>query len=411
MRCIVAVWRAQQIADGAVTAGLLLHHGGALALARLLPRRRGAIPATLSELSPEWLSGALASRSPGVRVKSFEFLDRHSGTTSRARIALHYADRGSAPSMPDTLFVKITPAPLAQRLFIAVNGIGRNEVRFYRDARPDLPVRAPEVFAAQCGAGGRLFAILLEDLTAAGVRFTSLGDRASLDDARGVVVELAALHAAFWESPRFGGDLAWLPCYESRRRDMPWERFVTGQMLGLALRRFERDFPPELSRLGDLCIGRRDGLESLWARGARTLVHGDCHVGNLFFTERGVGFLDWQVCARAPGVRDVSYFLCNSFPSQLRAEHERDLIALYLDRLVERGVAAPSFEEAWTQHRLFAVYTWLAAAFTAAAGAGLQAPEIGMAGLRRTTRAATELESIALIDRLLIPEESAASAP
>jgi hypothetical protein len=78
---------------------------------------------------------------------------------------------------------------------------------------------------------------------------------------------------------------------------------------------------------------------------------------------------------------------------------------------VARGVAAPSFEEAWTQHRLFAVYTWLAAAFTAAAGAGLQAPEIGMAGLRRTTRAATELESIALIDRLLIPEESAASAP
>jgi hypothetical protein len=325
MRCIVAVWRAQRIADGAVTAGLLLRHGGALALARLLPRRRGGIPATLSELSPEWLSGALASRSPGVRVKSFAFLERHSGTTSRARIALHYADRGSAPSMPDTLFVKITPAPPAQRLFVAVTGIGRNEVRFYRDVRPDLPVRAPEVFAAQCGAGGRLFAILLEDLAAAGARFSSVGDRASLDDARGVVVELAALHAAFWESTRFGDDLAWLPCYESRQRDMPWERFVTGQMLGVAVRRFEGELPQELSKLGDLCIRRRDGLESLWARGARTLVHGDCHLGNLYFTARGVGFLDWQICARAPGVRDVSYFLCNSLPSQLRVEHERDL--------------------------------------------------------------------------------------
>jgi hypothetical protein len=395
------VWRAQQIADGAVTAGRLLHHGGALALAQLLPRRPGAIPATLSDLSPEWLSEALTPRSPGVRVRGFELLDRHSGTTSRARIALDYADRGSAPSMPDTLFVKITPTALAQRVFLAVTGIGRNEVRFYRDVRPDLPVRAPEVFAADCGVGGRQFALLLEDLTAAGARFTTVGDRATLDDARDVVVELAALHSAFWESPRFGGDLAWLPCYENRRRDMSWERFVTGRMLARALRHFERGFPPELSQLGDLCIRRRDGLESLWARGARCLVHGDCHIGNLFFAERGVGFLDWQVCARAPGVRDVSYFLCNSFPSQLRALHERDLIALYLDQLVDRGVAAPSFEEAWMQHRLFAVYTWLAAAFTAAAGAGLQAREIGLAGLRRTTRAATELESVALIEREL----------
>jgi len=391
----------QQIADGVLTTGRLLHQGGAMALARLLPRRADALPAALSQLSAQWLSRALAHRSPGVRVRDFEILDRHSGTTSRARIALDYADRGSGPCMPDTLFVKITPTALAQRLFLAVTGIGRNEVWFYRDVRPGLPVRTPEVFAAQCGAGGRQFAMLLEDLGAAGARFASVGDRADLEDARGVAVELAALHAAFWESPRFGRDLAWLPCYESRRRDMSWERFVTGQMLGRAVRRFEADFPAELRRLGDLCIRRRDGLESLWARGARTLVHGDCHVGNLFFTEQGVGFLDWQVCARAPGVRDVSYFLCNSLPGRLRAEHERDLIALYLETLEARGVAAPTFEEAWTQHRLFAVYTWLAAAFTAAAGAGLQAPEIGMAGLRRTTRAATELESVALIEREL----------
>ena len=402
MRCIVVVWRAQQIADGAVSAGRLLHHGGALALARLLPRRTGALPSTLSQLSPAWLSRALAPLSQGVRVRGFELLERHSGTTSRARIALDYAERGGAPCVPDTLFVKVAPAAVAQRMFVAATGIGRNEVRFYLDVRPDLPVRAPQVFAAQCGAGGRRFALLLEDLTAAGARFTAVGDRATLEDARAVVVELAALHSAFWESPRFGRDLSWLPCYENRRRDMRWERFVTGRMLARAVRRFAPDFPPELSQLGELCIRHRDGLESLWARGARTLVHGDCHIGNLFFSERGVGFLDWQVCARAPGVRDVSYFLCNSFPSELRARHERDLIALYLERLGQRGVAAPGFEEAWTQHRLFAVYTWLAAAFTAAAGGGLQSREIGMAGLRRTTRAATELGSIALIERELV---------
>jgi len=48
---------------------------------------------------------------------------------------------------------------------------------------------------------------------------------------------------------------------------------------------------------------------------------------------------------------------------------------------------------------VFAVYTWLAAAFTAAAGSGLQRPEIALAGLRRSTQAAVDLGSIAAIER------------
>ena len=328
-----------------------------------------------------------------MRVRGFEILDQHSGTTCRARIAMDYAEKGSA-TLPDTMFVKIAPTAIVQRLFLTITGIGQSEVLFYRDVRKDVPVRAPAVYAAQCAGSGRSFAMLLEDLDAAGARFARVGDRVGAAQAACVVDELARLHAAFWESERFRGDLAWVPCYESRQRDLPWERFVTGQMLGLAVRKFADDLGPSLREIGSLCVNRRDHLERLWAEGPRTFVHGDCHVGNLFFEGDGVGFLDWQVCARAPGMRDVSYFLCNSCPTKLRREQERDLIGAYLSRLSELGVDAPSFETAWMQHRRFALYTWVAAAFTAAAGGGLQAVETGVAGLRRTTTACADLESV-----------------
>ena len=81
-------------------------------------------------------------------------------------------------------------------------------------------------------------------------------------------------------------------------------------------------------------------------------------------------------------------------PSALRAAHERTLIERYLAGLDTAGTQPPSFDTAWRQHRLFALYTWIAAAFTAAAGSSLQPREIGEAGLRRATQAAIELESV-----------------
>jgi aminoglycoside phosphotransferase (APT) family kinase protein len=389
-------------ADDAVAAWRLLATSALLALARRLPAGAGAIPFDLSGLSTDWLTRVLDPVAPGLRVRRFERLDQHSGTTTRARIAIEYADPGRGEKLPDTVFVKIAPSAFAQRLFTAVTHLGRNEVAFYRTVRPDLPVRAPRAWAAESSGDGRRFAMLLEDLAAQQVRFAVVGDRTDLEMTRRMMGELARLHAAFWESPRFAGDLAWVPCRENRRhRDRAVERFITRRMLGIALGRFAAELPPAFARAAHFCMERRDDIEALWAQGPRALVHGDCHLGNLFFEGDRVGFLDWQVVTRAPGMRDVSYFLCNSCPDELRRTHERALIALYLERLAGAGVPAPTFNVAWKQHRLFAVYTWLAATFTAAAGGGLQPRDIGLAALRRTTRAIVELDSVGLLEHEL----------
>jgi Ser/Thr protein kinase RdoA (MazF antagonist) len=379
--------------DALISASRLARAAGAVGVDRALAGWR-SFPSSPGDLSPEWLSSALARRFPRVRVRRFRILEEHSGTTCRVRVSLDYETPGEGVRPPGRVFLKLTPKAPLQRLFLAATGIGRNELRFYRDVRARLPVRAPELYGLLSLGAERQFVLLLEDVSAGGARLSAVGDRVSLDDARRVIDALARLHAAFWESDRFHRDLHWLPSYETRRRDLPWERFVTGRMIGLARRRFGQQFPPSFHSIAALCSERRDLLERLWSEGARTLVHGDCHVGNLFFESDRVGFFDWQVCARAAGMRDVSYFLCTSLGSTLRRGHERDLIAFYLDALRTRGVAAPSFDEAWRQHRLFALYAWIAAAFTAAAGGGLQAREIAIAGLERATAAASDLESV-----------------
>jgi hypothetical protein len=379
--------------DALLSASRLARAAAATGLDRALAAWKG-LPSSPGGLSPEWLSEALARRFPRVRVRSFEILDEHSGTTSRVRIRPEYEAPGDGIPPPATIFLKLTPTGLAQRLFLAATGIGRAEFRFYRDVRPQLPVRAPDVYGMASVGAGRQFVLLLEDVAASGARLSAVGDRVSSDDAKSVLEALGRLHAGFWESRRFCRDLHWLPSYESRRRDLPWERFVTGRMIALARRRFGGELPAAFQTIASLCSQRRDLLERLWSEGDRTLVHGDCHVGNLFFESDRAGFFDWQVCGRAPGMRDVSYFLCSSLDPGLRRSRERDLISFYLEALKTHGIAAPSFEEAWRQHRLFALYIWIAAAFTAAAGAGLQPREIAVAGLRRATAAASELASV-----------------
>jgi aminoglycoside phosphotransferase (APT) family kinase protein len=211
------------------------------------------------------------------------------------------------------------------------------------------------------------------------------------------MTELAKLHAAFWESPRFAGDLSWVRSRENGRGGMGWERFVSGQLLRRAEKTFGRKMPDEFARACVFVHTRRERLEDLWAQGQRTLVHGDPHLGNLFFDADRVGLLDWQVIQRAPGMKDVSYFLCNSLRTELRREHERDLIRHYLETLEGLGVGAPGFDEAWYQHRIFALYSWLAATFTAAA-TGLQDADIAMAGMKTATNAIIDLGSLEAAD-------------
>ncbi len=345
------------------------------------------LPLDVADLTAEWFSSAL-----GLDVASVAVLDQSSGTTGRAHVALT-----GGPGVPPTAFVKLAPFDEQQRRFVTSVGMGVAEARFYRDLASEIPMRIPDVWFSDFD--GDRYAMVLEDLVASGCRFPHPTDADIAFRARDIVEQLAALHARFWESPRFAGegDLSWLASKGTGGAG-GGAKFVKMAVDNLGDR-----MPESFHRLADIYLARNDDIAALWNSGPRTLVHGDPHMGNLFVdVENGnrTGFLDWAVIGRSPGLRDVAYVLCNSVPAEVRAVDERALIARYCELLGAAGIDLDA-DIAWDQYRLFAVYSWVSATSTAGMGSKWQPLHIGLGGTKRATAACDQLDCVDLLERLL----------
>ncbi len=345
------------------------------------------IPTSTDELTPAWFTEILGEPVTGVQV-----LDAHSGTTGRARLGLT-----ASSSLPDTIFVKLQPFVPEQRKFLRQTGLGVAEARLYAEVGNELPVRVPRVWHSDYSAADGAFVMVVEDLEASGCHFVSPSDADIVDVTASLVDELAILHAAYQ-----GRELAWLRT-PSGMRSKPEDREIASrraQFIVSAVAQFADDMPSVFRRLGELYAERSLDIVALFNEGDRTLIHGDTHSGNLFVDAGRTGLFDWAVAGRGPGVRDVAYFLCNSLPIETRRKEEESLLETYRSRLADQGVALDE-RTAHEQYRLFSVYSWIAAASTAAMGAQWQPVEVSRAAVISTTQAIEDLDAVGLLEERL----------
>lgn len=366
-----------------------------LGLGRVIPESQ-RVPRTLERVDAAWLAGALAERFPNARVRSVRTLREHSGTTARRTLAIEYATEGEPPGAPRSVFVKVRPPRLTEELFGRVFALGPTEVAFYRDIRPGLPVRAPDCYAARMGKGGE-FALLLEDLGASRAVFKTIADPVSLREAESVIDSLATLHAAFWRARRF----PWLRT-AADNPNAAIERFVCSSAHRPTLRRFADLLPEGVRRGAGRIHAERRALERYWSDGPLTLIHGDSHIGNMYFVGGQAGFFDWQVTQHHQGIRDVAYFLILSLDTELRRAHERALIGGYRRRLVELGVPVHDVDEnwLWERYRSYSLYAYIATSVTSAMS-DLQPAHIARTGLQRAATAVEDLGALRLLDRIV----------
>jgi hypothetical protein len=348
------------------------------------------LPLEVDDLTPEWMSDAM-----DADVASVTVLDRHSGTTGRAHLAL-----SGDPRLPATVFVKLAPFDERQRKFVNVQGMGVVEARLYRDLAPELPVRVPRVWYAEFEGTGTgvddRYVMVLEDLVASGCRFPAREDADIEARITDIVEQLALLHAQYWESPRFApdDDLTWLPTGTAGGDG-------GASMVQMAIDNLADRLPDGFVPLAEAYIESAPEVLGAYREGECTLVHGDPHLGNLFVDGDDptlTGFLDWAVVSRAPAVRDVAYVLSASTPTELRRARERALLARYREILAEHGVTLDA-DLAWEQYRLFTIYGWCCATCTAAMGSRWQPEHIGLGGTERGTIAALDLDCLGLMTR------------
>ncbi len=338
------------------------------------------IPPSPQEITPEWLAEALAAP-----VAAVEVLEAHAGTTGRARIGVRYAEGASGPA---SVFVKLPPFDAAQREMVEVTDMGRKEARFYAELAGELPVRVPRPYHAAYGDSSSEYIMVLEDLFAIGCSLPTPSDPGALDHARQVVRGQARFHAHLWQSARFESDLSWiLP---------PLRSEIGTTLVEKALEMFGAEMPPVFTELGRLYVDHNEAVSDLWEQGETTLVHGDCHIGNLFLDGGQIGFLDWAVMNRGPGMRDFAYYLSNSVETDLRRAEEKNLLELYRQTLAQAGIAPPDSDPLWRRYRLHCPYSWVSATVTAAMGDKWQPIQVGMDSMRRTTQAVQDLGSVEL---------------
>lgn len=335
------------------------------------------IPRTADAITAEWLGYVLDAPVARYRVARAD-----AGTTGRAVIELEY---DGAVALPPRLFVKLPPADELQQAFVTSSGMGRRETLFYQQLSGEVPVRVPRCHFAACDASGADYIMLLEHLEDSGCTFGNAGNHYSLDYVRAVLAEFASLHAAYWESGRFDTDLDWI--------EPPMQHDIAVGLIQSALAQFADTMPPVFTALGELYLSETDAIHRLWRQGPATLVHGDAHDANLFLDGGRPGFLDWAVLAKAPGMRDVGYFLAGTLEAGDRPAL-RDLLAYYREQLLAHGVDAPSPETLWRQCQWHAAYVWVGAAVTLAMGDAWQPVNYVMASLERLHGALEDLGSV-----------------
>ncbi len=276
--------------------------------------------------------------------------------------------------------------------------LARNEARFYNEISPEIQSLVPKAYYAKSNDRGAKFILVFEDLEERGYQFNDVTSRCTADKAKLVMKALGEIHGKYWESPRLRDDLSWLPTYR-KDRNVRLNRLMRNLALKRTLAKFGDIIPDAVKESGHYINQRYDDLEEYWAKPPQTFIHGDSHVENMYFRDQSIGLLDWQVVRQGQGMRDVSYFMVASVPTEIRRAHERELIQLYLDCLAEVGVSDLDFEQAWEQYRLHTFYTWIAQIVTAAAGT-LQLEPIVRAGLTRTATAIVDLDSLSALRTL-----------
>jgi len=297
------------------------------------------VPARPSELNVEWLSVCLrragvlraSERVAGIALQRIGEGRGFAGQL--ARITLRYEPAGV--SAPATLVAKFASDHAStQEMLSSLDGYAR-EVRFYRELAPEIGLGTPRCYFAHHDPDARECCLLLEDLAPA--ESVDAIEGYSVEQARQVLEQLAAMHARYWNRVE---QLEWLKLDAVLFNKMR-DSFMKG-LPGLVAR-YQSQYPT-LVRVAQQFVLFFAGDEVLAQahRPPLTLSHNDIHADNIFLpSARGGRFaiIDWQsVGVTRLGTNDVARLLCMGMRPELRRQHEGALLRHYHRALCAHGV-------------------------------------------------------------------------
>lgn len=294
---------------------------------------------TPEQVTPEWMTQALAGREIDAKVRSLTMEQVGTGQLGETRRFLIDYEGTPAPGAPKSLVGKFPSANATAAESGKTMGFYRSEVMFYRELAHRAKIRTPSVYVAEIDKSND-FTLLFEDMAPArqGDQFKGC----TLDDARKALKEAAMLHAAFWNDKVLMAE-PWLYVPEGA------QGFYTTELIERSWDHINKHYTdyltPEFKLVGDKYVKNH----AYWNRPRdfpKTFSHCDFRPDNMLFGGQNdrICVVDWQTSNFLGTGMDVAYFLSGIFDRETRKLHERDLLKGYHDDLLALGVKDYSFD-------------------------------------------------------------------
>jgi len=370
-----------------------------------------AIPAHPEEISREFIDSLVSELRPGVRVDEVNVTRvKHYGdagsdgsvsTSIQVAMDLCYSGIGAA-DLPTKVLAKMSIPDEAECANPELGPLIENEIAFYQRLRPELSIETPLGLGGRRDSKSGRYVLLMEDITERGPHINAMIDPDNVKAVEAILETYAKLHAAYWNSPRFVTDLAWLQNQTDGSMEDMFDHSIREHVITeLAREQYKAEFVAETGMTEpELYFGEK-ALKRHFATLPPTVLHGDGHFNNTYLLPNGTGGLfDWQVACRGFCMFDTSYLIHSALSVEGRRKHEWDLVALYVEQLKSHGVKdLPSLETFWTEYRRMALHSFYLGWLTAPReNYGL---EVCVIGNHRTKTAFQDLETAKLIKAML----------
>jgi hypothetical protein len=255
----------------------------------------------------------------------------------------------AGPKLPASrLIAKFTPHGFKPRLLGRLFSMFRTEVAFYNSSMPSELGFVPECYtASHCPRSDRYF-LLMEDL---GMKPVDQLAGLSFEQAKQAVCAIAKMHAKYWNCVRSTvpfkinllDDKAFLSLVQhSFSKALP-KFFRASKSRGVNIpRRVEACLQEYARRMGE--ISKAQAPVEVGGELHTTLCHADFRADNIFFTP-AFKCIDFQLISERCAESDIAYLLTQSMATDMRRQHEVDLLLAYHAALVEGGVQQYPLEQ------------------------------------------------------------------
>ncbi len=336
------------------------------------------------QLSISWAQRVANQYTKGIKVKQIECISVDVGTTTRIKLRVDH-------NGPDTLariwFIKLPSLSWRARSITALPRLLHTEIRFYNELAKTTLVNKPDALYAKslAGMGSTL---VLNDLTEQDCLPGKPDDALSKPQALLVIELLASMHAQFWNKADNNPNFQWL-AGSVRNLEDHLGSVLAVPLMKRGLAKAGIIVPKALHRSSLRYASHRRKVMNHLSSGPQTIIHHDCHPGNLFWNQNTPGLLDWQMIRIGEGIGDLAYFLATCLEPSIRRTYETQFIEHYLQSLAKAGIQDIDYEHAQSRYRAHLIYPYEAMLITLAVG-GMMNFEANLKLIGRATAAVEE---------------------